>query len=142
MPSDSVGDCGCDITENMSPHTMSYLNMNRPFGNHETYLPSIDIASDSRTYRQPITDHPTSAFHGWYDPTLPSSSISTSESSSIPSDIYHQPVANNHTQDDLSASDFVYTQPHILQTNNETNNCMQQNPLQQPSYDYFKYTVQ
>uniref|UniRef100_A0A5K4FEI0 PAS domain-containing protein n=1 Tax=Schistosoma mansoni TaxID=6183 RepID=A0A5K4FEI0_SCHMA len=142
MPSDSVGDCGCDITENMSPHTMSYLNINRPFGNHETYLPSIDITSDSRTYQQPITDHPTSAFHGWYDPSLPSSSISTSESSSIPSDIYHQPVANNHTQDDLSTSDFVYPQPHILQVNNETNNCIQQNPLQQPSYDYFKYTVQ
>ncbi|CAH8511482.1 unnamed protein product [Schistosoma rodhaini] len=142
MPSDSVGDCGCDITENMSPHTMSYLNINRPFGNHETYLPSIDITSDSRTYQQPITDHPTSAFHGWYDHSLPSSSISTSESSSIPSDIYHQPVANNHTQDDLSTSDFVYPQPHILQVNNETNNCIQQNPLQQPSYDYFKYTVQ
>ncbi|CAH8487300.1 unnamed protein product [Schistosoma turkestanicum] len=143
MPSDPVGDCGCDMSENMSAHAMSYLNINRPFVNHDTYLPSIDITSDSRTYRQPITDHPTSAFHGWYDPsTLPSSSISTSESSSLPSDIYRQPVASNHTQDDLSASDFVYPQPHLLQTNNGTNTCMQQNSLQLPNYDYFKYPVQ
>ncbi|KAK4469179.1 hypothetical protein MN116_006757 [Schistosoma mekongi] len=142
MPSDSVGDCGCDMSENMSPHTMSYLNINQSFGNQNTYLPSIDVASDSGTYRQPITDHPNPAFHGWYDSTLPSSSVSTSESSSIPTNIYHQPVTNNHIQDDLSASDFVYSQSHLVQTNSGTNNCMQQNPLQLPSYDYFKYTVQ
>ncbi|CAH8496130.1 unnamed protein product [Heterobilharzia americana] len=102
MPSDSVGDCGCDIPDNTLPHTLSYLNVNRSFNNSDTYLPSIDIASDSNTYRQPMTDHSTSAFHGWYDSNLPSSSISASESSSIPPDIYHQPIINNHLQDDLS----------------------------------------
>nr|CAH8841676.1 unnamed protein product [Trichobilharzia regenti] len=191
MPSDntSLGDCGCDLPDDntVSPHTLSsYLNVNnRSFdnnNNHDTYLPSIDITSDeSSTYRQALNNNhsiTTSAFHtGWYDNSnLPSSSISTSESSSIPSDIYqhqqpqhhhphchpHHPavVMNNHhhIHDDLtsssSTSDFVYppslTQ-QLFQTDNgattttitsTSNNCMQQNQLQLPCYDYFKYAVQ
>ncbi|CAH8841423.1 unnamed protein product [Trichobilharzia szidati] len=177
MPSDNTlgGDYGCDIPDTVSPHhtLSSYLNVNRSFDNHDTYLPSIDITSESSTYhRQAINnDHCTttttinSAFHpGWYDSSLPpSSSISTSESSSIPSDIYqqqqhhphshHSVIMNNHIHDDLSSSstsDFVYPPPpltqQLLQTDNGAtttgNNCMQQNQLQLPCYDYFKYTVQ